>query len=82
MSKVEFTNSPNGTKFQFSVNSCVYRLRERIGRKLVMERITPCASASLVEIVTESQRSEWTGLEKADREFAKAFTPNRHGEYA
>ena len=86
MTKVEFANAPNGTMVRFAVNSCVYRIRQRISRTLVMERVTPRASASLVEIVKESQRGEWEIEEKArrkaDREFAKAFTPNKHGEYA
>jgi hypothetical protein len=59
MSKVEFQNAPTGIVFRFKVNCCLYRLRDRISRALVMERITPQASASLVEIVKESQRGEW-----------------------
>lgn len=59
MTKIEFTNAPNGTTFRFSVNKCLYRLNARIARSLVMERITPQASASLVEIVKIGQRAEW-----------------------
>ena len=60
MSKVMFANAPNGTVFRFvGHNMCLYRLHYRICRTLVMERITPQASASLVEIVKPSQRDEW-----------------------
>ena len=59
MTKPEFANAPNGTVLRFSVNMCLYRIHSRLCRKLVMQRITPQASASLVEIVSIGQRGEW-----------------------
>lgn len=65
MSKPEFANICVGTVLRFSVNTCLYRLRYRICRTLIMERITPQASASLVEAVKISQRAEWEVTDRA-----------------
>lgn len=59
MTKVTFHNVCNGTMLRNSETLLHYRLRERIHHTLVLERVTPQASAPVVEIVRPSQRKEW-----------------------
>jgi hypothetical protein len=57
MTKIEHANICRGTLVENAIAR--YRVDERIGRKLVLTRVTPCASAPLCVIVPESLRNEW-----------------------
>ncbi len=59
MSKSQFANVCVGTLLDHTVTGLRYRIRDRIARALVLERVSPVAFASLVEIVRISQRAEW-----------------------
>lgn len=59
MTKIDFTNVCNGTVLRNTESGLHYRLRERICRTLVLVRISPVASAQLVEVVKPSQRKDW-----------------------
>lgn len=62
MSKVEFANVPNGVVVQSVESHVRYRLHERIGRKLLLVRISPVASMPLVEIVSDAGRGDYNVL--------------------
>lgn len=59
LTKPQFANVCNGSVLVNVESGFLYRIHERINRSLVLQRITPAASAPLIEIVKESQRKEW-----------------------
>jgi len=59
MTKPQFSNICVGTQVYNVTTHIHYRVRERIMRTLVLERISPVASAPLVEIAKLSQCGDW-----------------------
>lgn len=61
MTKIQHTNICIGTMLRNTENGFHYRLRERIGRTLLLIRVTPVMEnqTSLVETVKPSQSRYW-----------------------
>lgn len=60
MNKIQFTNLVNGVELVDKTTRLHYRLRYRISRKMVLERITPYISAPVIQIIhTAKQALDW-----------------------